>query len=344
MRVGERTVRGASLPGLPGFYMGQNNDVCWTFTNVMPDVQDLFVERVEGDRYLFEDEWRPLEARREEIPVKGRTHPELLEVRSTHHGPIVNDALGADEAEPLALRWLTLDEPTVFAGHVRPARGRLRRRAGRAARRPHGARLEPDLGRPRLDRLQADRPPAAAPRRLPRPAEARLDRRVRVGGDDPLRGAARGRRPRERLPGHRQQPDRRRRVPAPHHQRVVRRRPREAHRRTARGRATSTTSTASRRCRPTCSRCTASRRRAGSAGCTPPASASAARSSGCAAGTGGSTSTPSPARSTRPSCCAWRARWRARRSATATSPSAGSTAPTTASPPTSPRPGAGTRT
>ena len=53
---------------------------------------------------------------REEIAVKGRAEPEVLEVRSTHHGPIVNEALGADEAEPLALRWLTLDEPTAFAG------------------------------------------------------------------------------------------------------------------------------------------------------------------------------------------------------------------------------------
>ena len=113
---GERFVRGASLPGMPGVYMGQNNDVCWTFTNVMPDVQDLFVERIEGERYLFEDEWLPLEVVREEIPVKGRSEPETLEVRITHHGPIVNEALGADEAEPLALRWLTLDEPTSFLG------------------------------------------------------------------------------------------------------------------------------------------------------------------------------------------------------------------------------------
>ena len=116
LRLGVRVVRGASMPGLPGVYMGQNNDVCWTFTNVMPDVQDLFVERIEGERYLFEDEWRPLEVVREEIPVKGRAEPEVLEVRSTHHGPIVNGVLGADEAEPLALRWLTLDEPTAFPG------------------------------------------------------------------------------------------------------------------------------------------------------------------------------------------------------------------------------------
>jgi penicillin G amidase len=116
LRLGERFVRGASMPGMPGVYMGQNNDVCWTFTNVMADIQDLFVERIDGDTYLFEDEWRPLEMEREEIAVKGRSEPVVLEVRSTHHGPIVNEALGADEAEPLALRWLTLDEPTAFAG------------------------------------------------------------------------------------------------------------------------------------------------------------------------------------------------------------------------------------
>jgi penicillin G amidase len=113
---GDRFVRGASLPGMPGLYMGQNNDVCWTFTNVLADVQDLFMERIEGERYLFEGEWRPLETVREEIAVKGRGEPEEIEVRITHHGPIVNAALGADDAEPLALSWQTLYEPISFKG------------------------------------------------------------------------------------------------------------------------------------------------------------------------------------------------------------------------------------
>jgi penicillin G amidase len=116
LRHGDRFVRGASMPGMPGVYMGQNNDVCWTFTNVMADTQDLFVEQVEGDRYRFEDEWRPLETVREEIMVKGRADPVVLEVRRTHHGPIVNEALGADEGEPLALAWQTLSEATAFNG------------------------------------------------------------------------------------------------------------------------------------------------------------------------------------------------------------------------------------
>jgi penicillin G amidase len=116
LRVDGRFVRGASLPGLPGIYMGQTNDVAWTITNVMGDNQDLFIERIEGENYRFEDEWRPLEIHRAEIVVKGREQPVPLEVRATHHGPIVNEALGADDAEPLALAWLTLREPTAFLG------------------------------------------------------------------------------------------------------------------------------------------------------------------------------------------------------------------------------------
>ena len=115
---GDRTARGASMAGLPGIYMGQNDDVVWTFTNVMADVQDLFIERIDGERYLFEGEWLPLEIDREEIEVKGRSKPELLEVRRTHHGPIVNGPLGADTGEPLALRWISLDEPTVTASNL----------------------------------------------------------------------------------------------------------------------------------------------------------------------------------------------------------------------------------
>jgi penicillin G amidase len=119
LRQGERFVRGASMPGLIGIYMGQNNDVAWTFTNAMADVEDLFVERIEDESYLFEDEWRPLEILHEEIAVKGRPEPEALEVRLTHHGPIVNDFLVADQAEPLALRWAALDAAAIHLGHVR---------------------------------------------------------------------------------------------------------------------------------------------------------------------------------------------------------------------------------
>ena len=116
---GDRFVRGATLAGMPGFYIGQNNDVAWSFTNAMADIQDLFVERIDGDRYEFEGDWLPLEVIPEEIAVRGRSLPEILAVRLTHHGPVVNEALGADEAEPLTLRWGALDAPTTFIDQFR---------------------------------------------------------------------------------------------------------------------------------------------------------------------------------------------------------------------------------
>ncbi|MGZ5342650.1 MAG: penicillin acylase family protein, partial [Solirubrobacterales bacterium] len=110
---GDRFARGASIPGIPGIFLGQNNDICWTFTNAMADVQDLFIERIEGETYEFEGEQRPLELIDEQIEVKGRSEPVLHQVRLTHHGPIVNDALKADDSEPLALRWTAFDHLAV---------------------------------------------------------------------------------------------------------------------------------------------------------------------------------------------------------------------------------------
>ncbi len=113
-----RFARGASLPGVPGISMGQNNDVAFTFTNAMADVMDLFVERIDGDRYEFEGESRPVQTVVEEIRVRGRSAPERLEVRSTHHGPLVNAPLAADDAEPLALRWGALDGPALSSANL----------------------------------------------------------------------------------------------------------------------------------------------------------------------------------------------------------------------------------
>ncbi len=113
-----RFSRGASLPGIPGISYGQNDDVAWAFTNVMADVEDLFVERIDGDTYEFKGKRRPLELVEEEIAVRGRDEPVRLEVQITHHGPIVNGPLGADEGQPLALRWASLDFPAITPAHL----------------------------------------------------------------------------------------------------------------------------------------------------------------------------------------------------------------------------------
>jgi penicillin amidase len=113
IEVDGRRCRGASFPGRVGIVFGQNDDVAWSLTNTMADVMDLYVERVDGEEYEFRGERLPLRIAEEEIEVKGRSEPERLVVRSTHHGPIVNEALGAEPDEPLALRWSALEAPCV---------------------------------------------------------------------------------------------------------------------------------------------------------------------------------------------------------------------------------------
>ena len=115
----EIELRGGALPGIPGAVMGQARHVAWSFTNAMADVQDLFVERIRegengtGPEYEFEGRWLPVDVRREEIRVRGRPD-DVLEVRETHHGPIVNGPLGARVSEPLALAWTALREPFML--------------------------------------------------------------------------------------------------------------------------------------------------------------------------------------------------------------------------------------
>ena len=118
LELGDRFCRGGGIPGIPTIFFGQNNDVSFTFTNVLADTQDLYLERIrDDDTYLFRDEWLPLETHSEEIRVRGQSEPERIEIRATHHGPIVNEQLGADAAQPLALRWTALDAPSISEAH-----------------------------------------------------------------------------------------------------------------------------------------------------------------------------------------------------------------------------------
>jgi len=86
---------GVALPFSPGVLIGRTAHHAWGFTNVGGDTQDLYVERLseDGSAALYEGEWEPLTIHREEILVRGRNEPEVLEVRETRHGPILDSYL-----------------------------------------------------------------------------------------------------------------------------------------------------------------------------------------------------------------------------------------------------------
>jgi penicillin G amidase len=115
-------VIGATLPGLPGVLVGRNARIAWGFTNTGPDVQDLYLEKLDSaGNYLAPDGPRPFETRLETIRVRG-ADDETLEVRVSRHGPVISDVVaGALELTPrgyaMALAWTALapDDLTMQA-------------------------------------------------------------------------------------------------------------------------------------------------------------------------------------------------------------------------------------
>jgi len=106
-------VGGVTPPGIPGIVIGHNEDIAWGVTNLMADVQDLYIETFDSAnprRYKTPDGWREAKVRVEEIKVRknpGKTDTETIthEVVVTRHGPIVHQEGGIS----YALRWTALE-------------------------------------------------------------------------------------------------------------------------------------------------------------------------------------------------------------------------------------------
>jgi penicillin G amidase len=110
-------VAGVCLPFAPGVILGHNDRIAWGATNVGGDTQDLYLERLseDGSAALYEGAWEPLTVHREEIEVKGRSDPAVVEVRETRHGPILDsytvgmldlEVVEGGIRDALALRWV----------------------------------------------------------------------------------------------------------------------------------------------------------------------------------------------------------------------------------------------
>jgi penicillin amidase len=104
---------GFSFAGMPFVVLGHNRRIAWGITNLCADVQDLYRETLDNParpaRYRFRNAWRPLQTVRETIEVRGGK-PVAVEIRSTHHGPLVHDVFpDLKGGPPTALRWSAMD-------------------------------------------------------------------------------------------------------------------------------------------------------------------------------------------------------------------------------------------
>ena len=110
-------VAGLTFPGVPGVVAGHNDRIAWGVTNVEGDTQDLYLEKInpaDPNQYEFKGVWQPITVVPEEIKIKGQP-PQTIQVRSTRHGPIMNDVDSSMKSmQPLALQWTALQKSPLL--------------------------------------------------------------------------------------------------------------------------------------------------------------------------------------------------------------------------------------
>lgn len=116
LNLSGKNVSGVTVAGIPGVVLGQNDQMAWSFTNIMADDTDFFLEIADDEdrgRYVVDSTYAgqvayaPFEIVREVIKVKGQ-EAELYEYRKTKHGPVITDmypnqALVGDQL--IAMQW-----------------------------------------------------------------------------------------------------------------------------------------------------------------------------------------------------------------------------------------------
>ncbi|MBC8171356.1 MAG: penicillin acylase family protein, partial [Anaerolineae bacterium] len=114
-------VKGFTFAPFAGIVIGHNNRIAWGFTNVDPDVMDLYNIEINPEnelQYKWDGEWRDLTVHEEIIRYGDSDETLTLMVRETHLGPIMNDnrvnddgtLSGFNNEDPVALRWTALDQ------------------------------------------------------------------------------------------------------------------------------------------------------------------------------------------------------------------------------------------
>jgi penicillin amidase len=126
-------VTGFSFAGAPGVIIGHNDRIAWGVTNVGPDVEDLYIEKINPqnpNQYEYKGQWVDMQIVNETLQISdGKTEP--LTVRYTRHGPIISDTYGdlkdfnqkaggvqIPDHYAIALRWTALEPSQIFAAFL----------------------------------------------------------------------------------------------------------------------------------------------------------------------------------------------------------------------------------
>ena len=125
LNLNGKNVSGVTLAGIPGIVLGQNGHYGWSFTSMMADDTDFFLEKVDPEdrgRYVVDSTnvdsvaFQQFEKVREIIKVKDGDE-QALEIRFTKHGPVISDmypnsALLKDEV--VSMQWTGYETSNEF--------------------------------------------------------------------------------------------------------------------------------------------------------------------------------------------------------------------------------------
>jgi penicillin amidase len=125
LNLNGQNVSGATLAGVPGIVIGQNDEMAWSMTNIMADDTDFFLEKVDPQdrgRYVVDSladgsvSYLPFTKVREVIKVKDADDV-MLQTRYTKHGPIISDIYPESDLaddQLIAMRWTGHDLSNEF--------------------------------------------------------------------------------------------------------------------------------------------------------------------------------------------------------------------------------------
>jgi penicillin G amidase len=104
LQAGSFHVSGVTTPGIPFIVEGHNDHIAWGFTTLNGDVQDVYVEKTNGQgEYWAGNGWRQPEHDREYIHVRFGNDV-VLDLERTDHGPVITPML-PHETRMLSLKW-----------------------------------------------------------------------------------------------------------------------------------------------------------------------------------------------------------------------------------------------
>ncbi len=128
IRSKDWNAEGYTLPGVPVFVIGKNQNISWVLTNIMLDDADFYVEKIDssGKNYFYDNKWYPLQVIKDTINVKDSASVPF-KIKITRHGPVISGIHPYKVLYPetkidtsaVSMRWTAQDYSDEFTAFLK---------------------------------------------------------------------------------------------------------------------------------------------------------------------------------------------------------------------------------